>query len=310
MRDALVEVTYRAAWQMVRWMPEKPADMVFRQLADRAWKNDGRGVQQLRLNLRRVVGEGLSDAELETLVRDAMRSYLRYWKEAFRLPTYSAEDVVRRFEIHGFDAGPGSASREGRGAIIALPHSGNWDLAGAWVSTQGLQLSTVAERLKPEGVFQSFLEYRRKLGMNIIPLTGAGRPLQEELTECVHNGDVVALVADRDMSRGGVNVDFFGHRAVFPAGPATMAVRTGAPLYAAHIYAEKDRYVCHVSEEISTAGEENEREGVEKATQQVADFFQAGIARHPADWHMLQRFWPDLRVTTEPTNGKSIEEKS
>ncbi|QSB04027.1 phosphatidylinositol mannoside acyltransferase [Natronoglycomyces albus] len=295
MRDALVEFAYRSGWSLVRRMPEGVAASLFQRLADRTWRANGGGVRQLRENLRRVTDGRLNEEELELLVRDGMRSYLRYWMEAFRLPTLSQQDVLRRFEMHGFEP-VAKASRAGRGSVVALPHSGNWDLAGAWVGAQGLQLSTVAERLKPEGVFQRFLDYRRELGMNIIPLTGGARSPQTELADCLAKGDVVALVADRNLSSGGVEVDFFGHKALFPSGPALLAARANVPLYAAHIFYAEDRAVCYLSEEIPVAGPGRLRQRVATATQQVADHFARGIAEHPQDWHMLQRFWPDLNV--------------
>lgn len=287
MREKLTEWGYLAAWRGVRLMPERSAEAMFRRLADRAWAKNGRPVRQLRRNLARVV-EGEPSEEL---VRDALRSYARYWKEAFRLPTMSREDLDRNFTMHGYEPVAERAAA-GRGSIVALPHSGNWDFAGAWVpQIAGDPLTTVAERLKPEGVFRRFLEYRESLGMRIVPASGGDRNPQAVLAEALEAGHVVALVADRDLSRGGVEVKFFGETATFPSGPALLAIRNDVPLFTAHIHYEADRAVCRITGPVDT-GTGRLRERVASTTQAVADAFAEGIRAHPADWHMLQRFWP------------------
>lgn len=293
MRDRLVTAGYLAAWRLVRALPEGLAERLFRSVADRAYRRDGKGVRRLRANLRRVVGSGASDADLAVLTRDAMRSYARYWMEAFRLPSYSPTDIDDRFTLERAELFAEHRAA-GTGVIVAIPHSGNWDLAGAWVASQGNPLTTVAERLEPEGVFERFLAFRRGLGMEILPHVGGDRPAQQVLSERIAAGHVVALVADRDLTRSGVQVDFFGARAKMPAGPALLAVRTGAPLYTVVLHYDgprhcRGRLIGPVP--IPTQGSIAER--VAAVTQSVADAFAAGIAAHPADWHMLQRLWID-----------------
>lgn len=295
MREKLTEWGYLAAWRGVRLMPERSADALFRRFADRAWAKDGRAVRQLRRNLARVV-----DGEpTEELVRDALRSYARYWKEAFRLPTMSRDDLDRSFAMHGYEPIAERAAA-GLGSVVALPHSGNWDFAGAWVpQIAGNPLTTVAERLKPEGVFRRFLAYRESLGMAIVPASGGDRNPQAVLGEALGDGHVVALVADRDLSRGGVEVKFFGETASFPSGPAVLAIRNGVPLFTAHIHYEADRAVCRITGPVDT-GTGRLRERVAATTQAVADAFAEGIRAHPADWHMLQRFWPADFAPVDP----------
>ncbi|GAB3229127.1 phosphatidylinositol mannoside acyltransferase [Glycomyces halotolerans] len=285
MREKLTEWGYLAAWRGVRLLPERASAAAFRRAADRSWRQNGRGVQQLRRNLARVVGEVDED-----LVREALRSYSRYWLEAFRLPSMSRDEISSRFEMHGYEPVAERAAA-GQGSIVSLPHCGNWDMAGAWVCRVAEdRLTTVAERLKPEGVFRRFLEYRESLGMTIVPTTGGDRDPQAVLGESVKRGDVIALVADRDLGRSGIEVKFFGETTTFPSGPALLAIRNDVPLYTANIHYETDRAVCHITGPLDT-GAGRLRERVASTTQAMADAFAEGIAAHPADWHMLQRFW-------------------
>ena len=284
--EKLQEWAYLAAWRGVRLLPEAAASSLFRAGADRVWRKDGRGVRQLRRNLARVVGAEPGPE----LVREAIRSYARYWKEAFRLPSMSRDDIDRSFEMHGYEP-IAERAEAGKGSIVALPHSGNWDFAGAWVpQVAGHRLITVAERLKPEGVFRRFVDYRESLGMRIVPASGGERSPDAVLGQALAEGYLVALVADRDLGRTGVAVDFFGERTTFPIGPALLAIRNDVPLYTAHIHYEPDRAVCRISGPVDTgAGRLRERLG--HTVQAVADAFAEGIGAHPADWHMLQRFW-------------------
>ncbi|SDE24072.1 phosphatidylinositol mannoside acyltransferase [Glycomyces harbinensis] len=286
MSERLTELAYLAAWRGVRLLPESAAYALSRTFADRAVRKDGRPVRQLRRNLARVVGAEPGEA----LMRDAMRSYARYWVESFRLPSMSTAHLQRRFEMNGYEPVHERAKR-GLGSIVALPHCGNWDLAGAWVpAVAGDRLTTVAERLKPEGVYRRFLEYRESLGMTIIPASGGDRNPQAALGEALEAGHVVALVADRDLGRSGTEVEFFGEATTFPTGPALLAIRNKVELFTADIHYEADRAVCHISGPVDT-GTGSFRDRVASTTQRMADAFEAGIRAHPADWHMLQRFW-------------------
>ncbi|GAA4927603.1 phosphatidylinositol mannoside acyltransferase [Actinoplanes utahensis] len=283
----MIELGYAAGWRLVRALPLPVAKAVFRAAADRAYKANGRGTQRLRGNLRQVVGEGMPD----TLVRDALRSYARYYMEAFRLPSQSRADF-----LDGFFMEPESyrqlkqSVEDGTGAVLALPHLANWDVAGAWVAAHDWPMITVAERLKPEAVYKQFLAYREKLGMHILPLTGGERPALEVLAEHLAKGWIVPLLGDRDLSRNGVEVEFFGGRTRMPAGPAILAIRSGAPLFAVDLWFDEQRTVSRMRRIVPPAeGPLDER--VKKTTQMLADAFAAGIADHPQDWHMLQKVW-------------------
>lgn len=301
----LVELGYLAGWRLIRAVPRPVAAAAFRAGADRAHRRDGRGATRLAANLRRVVGPDVSEAELAALTRQGLRSYARYWMEAFRLPSLSREEILRSFRLERHEL-LGADVAAGRGAVVALPHAGNWDAAGAWVAAMGWPMTTVMERLKPEGVYERFLAFRERLGMHILPAHGGSRPPLEVLTERLGAGHVVPLLADRDLSARGVPVTFFGAPTRMPAGPALLALRTGAPLYVASLWFEPDIACARLAGPLPLpepdSGPLDQR--VRTLTQQIADRFAAGIARHPQDWHMLQRMWPDQTGTPEPAGGR------
>jgi KDO2-lipid IV(A) lauroyltransferase len=171
---------------------------------------------------------------------------------------------------------------------------GNWDVAGIWlIHRYGKPFTTVAERLKPESLFDRFVEYRQGLGMEVVALTGGDRSAISVLTERLQDGRGVCLVADRDLSGQGIEVDFFGHPARLPAGPAMLAATTGAPLIPVSLWFEADGWGLRLNPPVVLTGARL-RDRVHGATQALADVFAADIAARPSDWHMLQQFWPDI----------------
>ncbi|MFF0657542.1 phosphatidylinositol mannoside acyltransferase [Micromonospora tulbaghiae] len=297
----LTEAGFVAGWRLVRALPRPVAAAAFRVGADRAHRKDGGGTRRLRANLRRVVGPGMPDAELDALVRDGLRSYARYWMEAFRLPGLSRTEILAGFRLDGQELLAADVAA-GRGAVVALPHAGNWDAAGAWVAATGWPMTTVAERL-PDGVYERFVGFREGLGMEILPNTGGPRPAFDVLVDRLRAGYVVPLLADRDLSARGVEVDFFGGRTRMPAGPALLAVRTGAPLYVASMWYEPDAACASIEGPLPLPDPDSAPldERVRAVTQRIADGLAAGIARHPQDWHMLQRMWLDQGREGTPT---------
>jgi KDO2-lipid IV(A) lauroyltransferase len=272
---------------------------LFAAAAELAAQRQGAGTRRLAANLRRVVGPELPEEEFQALVRRALRSYARYWLEAFRLPALGRDEILHTFRVDG-EKKLAAHMAAGQGVVVALPHAGNWDLAGAWVAAKGWPITTVAERLKPEGMYERFLAYRRGLGMEIIPLTGGDRPPIDVLVDRVRAGGIVPLLADRDLSSRGVEVDFFGGTARMPPGPALIALRTGAPLYTAAMWFEADRACARLTGPLTVAPEGGLDARVRALTQRVADALAEGIARHPEDWHMLQRVWVDATAPARP----------
>lgn len=290
MSGTLAELGYATGWRLVRAMPEPVARASFRAAADAAYARRGPAVRRLEANLRRVVGPEATDAELDRLLRAGLRSYARYWMEAFRLPSWSRAQILGRFHLAGAEQ-LAQAVEAGTGAVVALPHAGNWDAAGAWVAANGWPLTTVAERLRPERLYERFLRFRQSLGMQIIPLRGGERPPLETLEERLGRAHIVPLLADRDLSARGIEVQFFGAATRMPPGPALLALRTGAPLFVVEMWFERDRAHgrLHGPLPLPQGGSLDQR--VRELTQQVADQLAAGIAAHPTDWHMLQRLW-------------------
>jgi KDO2-lipid IV(A) lauroyltransferase len=285
--EDLTAVAYFTGWRIVRWLPEKSAYRIFEFVADRASAKNGKNFQRLESNLKRVVPE-LSDAELRTLAKAGMRSYLRYWCDTFRSPDWDTNRIQSTVTVNDVELLL-EPVRSKRGVVVALPHAGNWDHAGSYFCSQGIPLVTVVERLKPEKLFRKFLEYREAIGMEALPLDGR---VMGTLASRLREGKLVALVADRDLSRSGIDVQFFDGTARMPAGPALLALRTGADLITAYVSYTKTG--IHIDfRKVLIASGETESEQVAKTVQLCADNFAAGIAAHPQDWHMLQRIWVD-----------------
>lgn len=276
MRDRALTAAYRIGWRALRALPEGVALGAFRIGADLATRRNGKGVQRLTANLARA-------APGQDLTRQAVRSYARYWCEVFRLPSMGSEKIVAgTTKVH--EERFREALARPQGVILALPHTGNWDAAGAWCGVTGAPFTTVAERLEPAGVFEEFLAFRRSLGMEVLPLTGGARPPYEILRERLEAGGTLCLVGDRDLSARGVPVRFFGEQAKLPAGPARLALATGATLIPVTLSFTRGGWEIVWYEPVPHTE-------VATMTQAVADAFAEGISAHPADWHMLQRFF-------------------
>lgn len=285
LRQRAVDLAFALAWALVRRLPERTVTWLFRSVADRVVRRNGRGVRRLRGNLA-VVRPAATPGELDALTLAGMRSYLRYWQEAFRLPEWTDEEIVGRVRTVN-EKLLRDAYAAGRGVICALPHLANYDHAGAWAGLTGMPVSTVAERLQPESLFDRFIAYRKKLGMEVLPLTGGEHEVTGVLAERLRAGGFVCLVADRDLSENGVPVTFFDRPSRMPAGPAALSLRTGAPLIPATLHYDGPDLVITFHDTIDPDG------GMTAMTQRCADAFALGIAAHPQDWHMLQRIFLD-----------------
>jgi KDO2-lipid IV(A) lauroyltransferase len=293
-RDRLTSIGFAAGWGLVCRLPEPAARALFNFGADIAWRRQGSGVQTLEGNLVRVLGEaGTDGAELRALSREVLRSYARYYLEAFRLQIIPGERIDQ-----GTHVDPANVEltleymRAGRGVIYALPHMGDFEEAGLWVMRAGAgSFTTVAERLKPDSVFERFLAFRTALGMEVLATTGGPHPFGV-MAQRLRAGKLVCIVADRDLSGTGVEVDFFGEKALFPAGPAALAVQTGAALMPVSCWFVGDtEWACHVYDEIPVPAEGNRRQKAAAMTQALATVFEQAIREHPEDWHMLQKLF-------------------
>lgn len=292
-QDALLVAVYRTGWGAVRRLPERTAYALFDRIADRMARGRTHSVRRLRDNYA-VVRPELSEAELDALVRAGVRSYLRYWCEAFRLPDLGADDLARAVRVVG-DAPVRASLAQGRSVVCFLGHLGNWDVAGAWATRHLGPVVTVAERLEPEEVFSEFLAFRERLGMRIIPLTGAGEVFPQ-LADAAGEAVVIPLLADRDLTRGGIEVDFAGDRSRVAVGPAALALDSGADLHPVSIHYERSpdgpggwRSVITFHDRVDRPAGEGRHRAIRSMTEACARTLGDVVRTHTEDWHMMQR---------------------
>jgi phosphatidylinositol dimannoside acyltransferase len=296
LKDKLTDAGYGLGWSVVCRLPESWARGAFRFVADLAWRRQGPGVQMLEGNLRRVIGNGAPGGQLRGLSRQVMRSYARYWLEAFRLPVTPAGRLLGGMHVTGHVRTIFDYPAAGRGVILALPHMGNYDLAGAWLIAKGAASATVvAERVKPESVYDRFVAFRESLGLEVLPASGGMNSAFGILAQRLRAGKTVGLVCDRDITGRGMEVEFFGEKARMMGGAAALAVQTGAALMPVILWFDGDDWGAHIHEEIPVPADGDGEQKAAAMMQQVARLFEAGIRAHPQDWHMLQRvFVADL----------------
>jgi phosphatidylinositol dimannoside acyltransferase len=279
---------YSFAWKIVRLLPESIAYGLADKFADYLYGKNGKSVIRLRANYARVRPD-LAPDDLEFLTNAGMRSYLRYWCDTFRFPGWDNQRLLETTVVENEELlrEPIAAKR---GCIVALPHAGNWDHAGAYFCATGIPLTTVAEHLKPEKLFQKFLSYRTKIGMEVLDLDSRSIAV---LSQRLRAGKLVALVADRDLSKNGIPVKFFGEGAQMPGGPALLAIQTGADLITAFVKYEESgiRIIFEKAIGVPEIGATSAKAAA--MTQEIADRFAKQITAHTVDWHMLQRIWLD-----------------
>ena len=287
MKENLTAYVYFAGWRIVRWLPENFAYNLAYSVADLLSRKNGKSVQRLRSNLKRTRPE-ITSLDLDLLTIQAMRSYMRYWCDTFRFPDWSTQRINETVTVENEHLLMNAIAAK-TGVIVSLPHAGNWDHAGAYFCAKGIHLVTVAERLKPEKLFLKFLQYRQNMGMEVLPLDGR---VLGTLAQRLRQGALVALVADRDLSRSGIDVTFFGGPSRMPAGPALLSLKTQAPLITAFVsYTESGIHI--VFKQVLLPSEGTEEQKVAEIVQMTAKHFEEGIAKNSQDWHMLQRIWID-----------------
>lgn len=298
-------LAYRLGWGAVRRLPAPAAYTLFERIADLMHRRGGRGVERMRANFARIRPE-LSGPELDRLVHAGLRSYFRYWCESFRLPDRTATELADGVRVVG-DEAPRRALDSGQGVVCFLGHLGNWDTVGAWATHYLAPVTTVAERLKPEELYDRFVAHREALGMTILPLTG-GQPPFRTLVRTVHEGGLVPLLADRDLTDSGVEVTLCGHAARMAGGPAALALATGAPLHPVTVTYERRpaptstrgararlsgppayRVVLTFGPAVAVPDGGTRSEQITAMTQACADYLGATLREHTEDWHMMQR---------------------
>ncbi len=243
----------------------------------------------VKANLARVLGaDAGDDRELDRWARRSFRAYARYWVEGARLPTTSPDEVVQHMFVdglHHLQAGKAS----GKGTVLALPHIGSWEYGGAFLATQDLPMTAVAELIEPPALFDYFVEQRSAMGLTVVPLDGKSGGV---LLSTLRAGGLVGLLCDRDIEGTGIEVEFFGERTTMPAGPATLALRTGATLCTAAVYSGPGRdHRSLVEPPIDTTRTGSLRVDVARITQEIATRLEGLIRRAPEQWHVFQPLW-------------------
>jgi len=283
------------AWQVVPRLPRWVTAAAFTLAANGAWLMRSKNTKRLERNLARVVPEA-GRRQLRRLTRQGMLRNLKYYREALTMGALSGEQIDQLVHLEDrteFLAKLGPR----RQAILVLGHMGNWDAAAAWACRNMAPVITAAEHVKPEKVFQDFMAMRAKIGMRIIPIE-KGDPTYPKLLRAAQSDKpyLVCLLADRDLSRRGVAVDWFGCQAMVGAGPAALAIDTGRPLYPVSMHTVGKTYTLHFHDEITIPTQGTRQERIRQVTQQWATVLEQGIKQSPADWHMFQKvFVEDLR---------------
>jgi lauroyl/myristoyl acyltransferase len=283
---------YRFGAAAARILPGPVATLAGRGMGAAMGVGDKERRRVVARHQQRVHGGSLSPAALRRAVQRAFDSYARYWVEAFRLPTMTPAELDAGMTYEGFDHIT-DARAAGTGAILVVPHLGCWDYAGAWVATRGVPLTVIVEPLEPPELFEWFAEFRRSLGMTVVPL---GPDAGNASMRALRNNELLVLLSDRDIGGGGVEVDFFGERTSLPAGPATLALRTGAPIIPVGAFYRGDLHHGLVRPPIAVERTGRLRDDVQRITQLVANELESLIRKAPEQWHLMQPNWPSDRA--------------
>lgn len=273
-------------------LPERVDVWLGSTIAEAIGKRSGAPRDNLRENLRQVLsygGDDVDNALLERFVNRGFSNYGRYWVEGAKLPALSKDYIDKRFVVAEGLEHLRAAKATGNGVIVALPHIGSWEWGGSFLSHIDLAMTAVAEALDPPELFQWFKKKRASIGIDIEPLDEhAGTVLLQTLKA----GGVVGLLCDRDIQGNGMDAELFGSSVTVPAGPATLALRTGATLVAAACFAGPGRdHFAVVTAPIDTTRQGKMREDVERVTKDVTRELEFLIRRAPEQWHVLeQRF--------------------
>jgi phosphatidylinositol dimannoside acyltransferase len=282
-------VAYRAAAGLTRVLPGS-----FAQAIGRGGALGASGVLRdqrfmIERNLKRVYGQGYSGIALRRSVQQTLDYYARYWVESFRLPGTSSEELDAGMSFEGYHRVE-NAVDSGVGPIIALPHLGGWEWGGFWLaSTWKHRVTVVVEPLEPPELFDWFAGLRESFGMEVVPLgVGAG----SAVVNAIKTANITCLLCDRDIGGNGVEVEFFGERTTLPAGPATLALRTGAALLPSAVYFRGKGHHAAIREPVPVERRGRLREDVQRITQLLAYELESLIRAEPEQWHLLQPNWP------------------
>ncbi|MFM7718814.1 MAG: phosphatidylinositol mannoside acyltransferase [Actinomycetota bacterium] len=288
-RERAVYALYRGAQWLALALPEAVGRGLFDVVAHVAFRLAPRMRAVVSANQARVLGRDPSDRLVRESAEEAFELYARYWFESFRLPAWSAEELERRTDVVGAEH-IDAALEKGRGCVIALGHLGNWDAAGACIARRGYRVASVNEALRPRRLFDLFREHREAFGVTIVGLDAPN--LGVALAGFLERNMIVALLADRDLSGRGVEVEMFGATRRIPSGPASLALSSGAPLLLCSVATTGRGWRVRISAPLEIEPTGDRKEDVRALTRRLAAGFERAIAEHPADWHLFQPAWP------------------
>ena len=280
---------FKTIGALLEWLPERLDVALAAKLSKFVGRRTSRARANLRTNIAHAlapVGVDVEPALLESFVDRGFASYGQYWAEGAKLPALKQSVICERFQIGEGLEHLVAAKGRGKGVVIALPHIGSWEWGGSFLATLGMPMTAVAEELEPPELFAWFKNKREAIGINIEPLDQhAGTVLLQTLKD----GGVVGLLCDRDIQDNGIEVEFFGEMVTLPAGPATLALRTGATLVGAACYSGpgRDHYAV-ITPPIDAERSGRLREDVTRVTQDIAVQLEGLIRRAPEQWHVLQ----------------------
>jgi phosphatidylinositol dimannoside acyltransferase len=278
-RERIAYLMYASVERAARSLPESWGRRLFDIGGTAAYYVSPRARGVVERNLSRVLGKAAAPEVLRAASKEAFRSYARYWFEAFRVRVMGDDEFMSRVRVEG-EENLAAAVEAGRGAIVALPHIGNYDVAGKWVHLRGWKITAVAELLRPERLFQLFVDHRRDLGLRIVPLYD-DRRAGEELVQLLSQNHVIALVSDRNLKGKGVEVDMFGERRMMPAGPALLSLASGAPLLPCALYDSDEGWVIQIEPPLEIERTDSLRDDVTTLTRALAERFERAISAAP-----------------------------
>ena len=289
LKDRAFVLAYETFGRIAKPMPEKTGRAIATRVGRLAYHLSPNARAVVAANQAQVLGRPVDDPLVIASTREAFELYARYFVDSFHQPVLSDEEILSRVECdtayrlrEGLDAG--------KGVICALPHLGNWDAAGRWMRALGIPVLVVAEELKPRRLFELFVDHRRSLGMDTISLSASN--VGSHLAAALKQDRLIALVADRDFSGKGIEVEMFGRTRRIPAGPALLSLTTGAPIMVTPTYTTPDGWRIHIGEPLSIEPTGDRRKDVRALTTLMARTFEEAIAAAPSDWHLFQPGWP------------------
>ncbi len=303
-RETLGYWGYRSAEWLAMSLPERAGRRVFETLGRVAYRRLAGVRATVAANQARVLGAEPTDARVAHAAREAFELYARFWFDAFRIRTMPVPEFNERVVMIGAE-NIDRALEAGKGCVCALPHMGNWDAAGHWFGANGYRIAAVAEELRPPRLYDLFLRHREELGLRIVALTREGH-VGQQLKQLLSENWMVALVADRDLTGRGIEVEMFGATRRVPAGPALLSLSSGAPLVVCPVYTREDGWEVRIEEPLEIERTGVMREDVAALSRLMAERFERAIAAKPTDWHMFQPAW-DGSASTAAAPATPIE---